>query len=434
MTIPDAAKPLDFIEKYKTLLSKITDAPEEFQEAAALFLLSTAIGRNWVFRSVSDTPIFDVNSQFKGKLLNLWFIIIGKSRITRKTRVITNIESAVIQALGQNRILSEDYTPESLIAAMAKKSTSFITGEHIVVCCWIRDEIGGFFQQLKKRESYMSTTDSLLSKIYDGTTYTRETTGRGREIIPNPYLTCFLASTTHLPTLFTEGQIEFGFLNRFIFIVGKRTERKPLRGNPLDEEEKHIVQEILIFLRLLNDRKTISLIEMSSEAKQIYDHFEETTEDRILKEELGIKEGYCAQLPNIVVRLACIYRISRIPEKELQDCAVQTLFVEKQDVERAITYANKAWEWFAEVIDTMQTTEKVKGQKLRDQVKNGILEFLEDGSEKNINQMVGHIQSYIKVAPATIYNAISELIRERRIEKVKQGFYRIQKEGPCHDQ
>jgi hypothetical protein len=108
--------------------------------------------------------------------------------------------------------------------------------------------------------------------------------------------------------------------------------------------------------------------------------------------------------------------------------------VEKQDVKRAITYANKAWEWFAEVIGTMQTTEKVKGQKLRDQIKNGILEFLEDGSEKNINQMVGQIQSYIKVAPATIYNAISELIRERRIEKVKQGFYRIQKEGPCHDQ
>lgn len=77
------------------MFSRITDAPKKFQEAAAIFLISTMVQRNWIFKSLPDTPIFNGTNTPKGKLLNVWFVILGKSRITRKTHVISNIESAI---------------------------------------------------------------------------------------------------------------------------------------------------------------------------------------------------------------------------------------------------------------------------------------------------------------------------------------------------
>jgi hypothetical protein len=416
----------DYVTKYVEILSKITDASEDFQEAAMLFGISTVLGRNWVFNSLPDKSVFKQESASKGKLLNLWFIILGKSRVSRKTSgVQKHIQDLLDAVMGNTFALTKLFTPEYLIKEMAAK-TKESSGIKVTHCYWMKDEVAGFFKLVKKRESYMADIDDVLSSIYDGTTTTRGTIGREKETVENPYLTCFHASTDFLPTFFDELQIRLGFLNRFIFVMGKRQDRMELRTQELVETEKQSILEIKEFLKELFAKKTLTTMEMSNEAKQKYDLFEKEMENKIETEDLEIKEGYCGQLPNLVVRLSCIYRISRMSIEEVKNHWTPTLVVEKQDVERAILYAMKAWGWFEQVIEIMKASDKQKKAVFpKTLAKEAIINFLKDGSEKNSNKIVECAIQAGGGKQATVYNALKELEEEAKIEKARQGYYRL---------
>jgi len=111
-------------------------------------------------------------------------------------------------------------------------------------------------------------------------------------------------------------------------------------GNcPIDPDEVKLKTEIENFLKAINQRKDQVHLEMTPEAKELYDVYESIVEDKIQKGQLGIREGYMGQLPNLAVRLACIYRISRLSIQEIQNPTLSPLIVEKVDIEKAITYA-----------------------------------------------------------------------------------------------
>ncbi len=426
-TISENSEPKkkDYIDKYIAILSKITDASEDFQEAAMLFMISTLVGRNWVFNSIPDKSVFKEESASKGKLLNLWFIIMGKSRVSRKTSgVQKHVQDLLDAIIGNTYALTKTFTPEFLVKEMAAK-TKEDSGNKVTHCYWMKDEVAGFFKLVKKRESYMSDIDDVLSSIYDGTTTTRGTIGREKETVENPYLTCFHASTNYLPTYFDESQFRLGFLNRFIFVMGKRQDRKELRTQELTQEEKQDIQEIKDFLKQLSAKKTLTIMEMTAEAKLRYDSFEKEIESRIDSEELETKEGYYGQLPNLVVRISCIYRINRLSIAELNQDTPK-LFVEKQDVERAMDYALKAYGWFEAVIDIMKENEKQKKTTLpREVAKNALLEFLADRSEKHVNKMIEFAIQASGAKQATVYSALKELEEEGKVERVRQGYYRL---------
>lgn len=410
----------DFITTYMELLSRITDAPQEFQEAAALFLLSTIVGRKWIFQSLPETSIFRADkTRNLGRPLNVWFVLLGQSRITRKsTGVVRHVEDLVKEVLGERPLLSKAFTPEYMVKEMSGKTSGDETN-----CIWISDEIAGFFEKLRKRGSYMTSADAVLSTIYDGSTYTTGTIEREREIVRSPYLTLFLSSTNYLPTLFDELHIRLGFLNRFIYVIGERKERKPLRTEPLTEEEKKEVEEIVAFLEALAERTSVTMMKMTNEAKQLYDSFEEEIERRIVEEDLGIKEGYCGQLPNLVARLASLYRISRMTTEEIRNYSSPILIVEKKDVERAIDYTQKAWNWFEKTIEIMLSNEPAKLRE-KERSKIAILEYLADGADKHVIRMQQYVTRRAGASPATFYNALKEL-RKTKVEQTRRGFYRL---------
>ena len=419
----------DFVGKYVRFLSGITDAPREFQESAALFLISTAVGRKWLFRSVPDTSIFGEVPKDTGKLLNLWFILIGKSRITRKTSgVVKHVIDISEMVFGRQVMLTEAFTPESLIKQMSEKFVPSARPSFEIVSCWISDEIAWFYQHLKKRDSYMASADAFLSKIHNGSTYSRGTIGRGKETVWTPYLTCLLASTDYLPTLFDELQIRLGFMNRFIYVVGERKERKPLRTEPLTEEEKREAREIERFLKALAGKTSVTILKMTSEAKQLYDSFEEEIENLIETEGLGIKEGYYGNLPNLAVRLASLHRISRMTPEEIRTYSNPILTVEKQDVEKAIDYAWKVWDWFEKVIEIMLTKPTLRTRKLLDQAKESILNLLADKELRSGTNIVESTVRAIGCGPATAHNARRRLEYERKICSPKYGFYKLKED------
>lgn len=341
----------DFVTEYKMLMTNVTDAPDEFIEAAALFLISTAVGRNFQFMSLPDTPIFKQSldpMQTSGRLLNLWFVLIGRSRITRKSTVISRC-TELIEIVDEELILPTDFTPQALIKVMSEKMRNNETK-----CVWIHDEISGFFEQLK-RSDFMVATDAILSKIYDGSAYVRSTIGRGREAIVNPYLTVLVASTEYLPTLFDEVRLRQGFLNRFIYVLGRRKRRLNLRSSLApDEEEK--ARELYKWIMAIYNREDIVFMNFDATAKKIYDEFEERIENDIEKKDLGIQEGYYGNLPNFVIKLSCIFRLSRMTADEIVAYDRPILTVNAQDVRRAIAYVWRAWDWFNEVVKMMKTT------------------------------------------------------------------------------
>jgi len=409
----------DFISRYVKLLSNITDAPEEFQEAAALFLVSAMAGRRWTYRSIPETSIFGDRSEDFGKPLNLWFVLLGKSRIARKsTGVVRHVEDLVKDILGERFLLSKSFTPEFLVKEMAEKTSADETH-----CIWISDEIAGFFQQLRKRGSYMTSADALLSTIYDGNTYSRGTIRREKEVVPNPYLVCLLASTDYLPTLFDELHIRLGFLNRFINVLGVRKERKPLRTSPLDEDERREAEYIRRYLNALAERGSLTVIVMDEHAKKLYDLFEERIEERIEKEDLDIREGYYGNLPNLVIRLSCLYRLSRMTPDEIRSYQEPTLAVQKQDVERAIDYSWKAWSWFENVIEIMQTSSS-KTAKLG-LAKEFMIDSLKERGLMRGRSMCMITAKQIGCSIATAYNARKDLKEERRICQPKFGYVKI---------
>jgi len=418
----------DFVKRYVRLLSQFTDAPEEFQEAAALFLLSTGVGRKWVFRSMPEATIFGKSSEPSGKPLNLWFTLIGRSRVTRKsTGVLKHVEEAAKDAFGEDRFLSRAFTPEFLIKEMQTKTIQTAAGPE-TPCVWIRDEIAGFFAQLKKKDSYLTNTDALLSTIYDGSSYSSGTIGREKEAVPSPYLTCFLASTDYLPTLFDSLQLRLGFLNRFIFVIGDRKERKALRTDPITEDEKKEAKEIENFLKALAKRSILTMLEMSTEAKRIYDSFEEDIERRISSENLDSREGYIGQLPNLVARLMCLYRISRMTLDELNECT-SVVCIDREDVEKAIQYAQRTWDWFEEVAEIMFGSHG-KETMQEHVVDSAVVKLLEDGKQKHIKEIIDGLNKVnINVCQATVYNRLRRLKQDRKVASSRFGFYEIIREN-----
>lgn len=408
------------------LLSRVTDAYEGFLEACGLFLLSLATGRKWIFRSLPDTSVFGEKDGKTGRFLNLWFVLLGPSRLGRKSTVIRHVKELSEKVFGIQCILTESFTPESLIAQMSKMSLHSVTGRLETVCCWISDEIAWFFQHLKKRDSYMASADSFLSKIYDGSTYSRGTIGRGKETVWNPYLVCLLASTDYLPTLFDELQIRLGFMNRFIFISSERLERKSLRTEPLTEEEKKEAREIEDYLDTLAKRISVTTLEMSNEAKAVYDSFEEEIETRIASEKLGVLEGYCGNLPNLLVRLSCLYRISRMTTEEIESYSKPVLIVEKQDVERAISYAWKAWTWFEKVVQIMRkpsTRESTRGN-LTTKGREMVIQLLKEGPKKREHLLPHTRKAGIK--DTLLDNVIlPSLLKDNTIKRDKFAWYSL---------
>jgi hypothetical protein len=413
----------DFVTKYVEILARITDAPNEYQEAGMLFLLSTAVGRNWTFKSIPDAGIFNEQKGSKGKLLNLWFIILGKSRISRKSSgVLKHIQDLLNAISLSDTELTKSFTPEFLIKEMATK-TKDKAGVEVTECYWIKDEVAGFFKRLKKPNSYIMDLDDQLSSIYDGTTVSRGTIGREKEIVVNPYLTCFLASTDFLPTLFDELQVRLGFLNRFIYVFGTKRSRKELRTNDLNDVEKRRINEIKAFLYALSNVDEAISMEMTEDAKEVYNSFEGSIDSKIEKEKLDLKEGYCGQLPNLVARLSCLFRISRLEIADIGKLKT-TVKVEKQDVKRAMQYSNKAWSWFEQTLEMMQSSSDKKLPAI-EQAKQTILELLEDRKEHHYREIIRYVDECVGVKSANTYKAINSLVDEGKIVKTKPGYYRL---------
>ena len=183
----------------------------------------------------------------------------------------------------------------------------------------------------------MRLRSSILSRIFDGRDYTRTTQKRGKERVKHPYFTIFACSTESLPQTFSETLFRQGFLNRPIFQYIRKASWSPDRNRGLSDEEKQLLAECKEYLKTLNESNPISLI-FSDDAKRMVDDYDKEIMERIDAENLGIREGYVGNLPNLLQRLSGLYCVNRHTIQEIRTSIA--IVIGKEDVEDARNYIN----------------------------------------------------------------------------------------------
>ena len=396
----------NFIDEYISLLNSITDAPHAFKKATALYLMSTAVGRRITLLSLPETRFFEAGLGVSGKLLNLWFVLIGKTRISRKSTVVGRAEE-FIREIDSSVVLPQDFTPQSLISNLKDKTENDETR-----ATWIHDEVSGFFELLNKGD-YMVSVDAVLSRIYDGRSYYRSTITRGDENVLNPYLTILVASTDSLPSLFSETMIRQGFLNRFIYAVGTREDYRPI-GQHIDASTRSRAQKILTWLRTVRNSQTAITIVMSREATELFEEYELEVERKIQSGELDIEEGYQGNLPNMLSRFAALHRLARMAGEDIDTFNSIFLIIEKRDMEWAINYANECWENFKKVIVMMKTYATSRVSNTDERVIERVFTIIRDHTPISRS----HLYRRASLTSSKLEEVISTLITQDRINMV----------------
>ncbi len=322
----------DFIGKWVELLDKFTDANRELKEAAGLFALSSLVGHKAIIPCPSSSrPFSEVEEGTgtkMGKRLNLWFLIIGRSRWSRKTTVANLTRDFLSATLGHNYLLTTVSTPEALIDELAENTTSF--GCHKA---WIIDEFAIILEA--RRKDYMAEFEGILQKLYDGDTFSRRTRSRGRVTVKDPYFTVFACTTPYSieKRLLDESMFVHGFLNRFLIIWDEGTRNPIPIGEHLKQsitDYRDIVEELIRSGRLYTSTSSVITLGVSSEVLKLLSEIEARAEERGKDDE--IINLYLGNMTDFLLKLSGLYRLSRLKPSDLSG---RIVVVEEEDFKRA---------------------------------------------------------------------------------------------------
>ncbi len=235
-----------------------TDAPEVFLEFAGLTLVSTIVGWKYYFPLVSGSlPILKAivrmqgSSKLRGGIpvcedlkrvnddvhtlgrqLNIWCIYFGRSRLERKTTIVSFVEKTLKSAINPELVLPHASTPEALRDNLSESSSKY----GFAHAFWGLDEASILLEGMAKKD-YMATMGGILSKLWDGSDLRMSTVGRGEVIIHSPYVTALFGTTLDTLAPYTNRHELFsqGFFNRFLFVYGERENYKCTIVNPMDK-------------------------------------------------------------------------------------------------------------------------------------------------------------------------------------------------------
>lgn len=408
----------DFVTIYTGFKKRVTDAPIEFHEPVALFLISTFAGRRWIMLTTPDLRYFAKNDDaIGGKYLNIWIILLGKSRITRKTSGVVKDVEDIIDNIKPEIKLPTIATPQFLASKLAEMSDSYETH-----ATWVNDECSLFFDLLYEVRSYMVGTDAFLSKIYDGRTFVGGTISRKEERIPNPYLTMLLASVLQTARSFRDAGLRQGFLNRPIYVVGKSKNRRSVQTRQLKSEEKDIVRYILDYLQALSEYPEVVIVKTDNDAKKLLDTYTEKIESYIAEHELDLSESYIANIPDLMLKISALYRLSRLTPKEIREYERPFLQVEYQDMERAQVFVEKCRKWFKGMLDLRAKYTETTGEKDRKVWRSKIVAIVSDRKNWSENRWVTRttIRSHVYIKLTTFLEIMRELVDEGVLERATQ--------------
>lgn len=354
---------MDLIDLYIEYGHESTDAPTIYHKALGYFVVSSLLGR-FVKIITSYSPT--------GLAPNLWVLLIGPSRIARKTTAM-RLAVNVVKVVEPNLVMPASFTPEALYEMFNNMSS----GDAVV---WVKDELGGFFKTLEKR--YMYGVREILSSIYTGHGEVRKLRNLTLRIPDNLYVTAVGTMPTPPHEYLSEEDFEGGFMNRWILAYATRREyRLPLLHQSIKAETlfKEIVQTIKEYENAL-----LSLTPVLSPTKEAIDKLEEY--DREVDHQLEIMEQtspaslfkmYYAETPTLLMKMSVLRRLAR---GDYDPSGIITIGLE--DVSKALDDLRLFVDGARQVIDDVQSSPKAKPVVTEEKALERIVSYISSKREQ----------------------------------------------------
>lgn len=206
-----------FVEEYVQYGAKASDAAAQYHQAGAFVILSSAIASH-----------VNLPTSHGIMPLNLWFMILADTTLTRKSTSMEMATSIIEETPGlADAILATDGSLEGLFAALTTRA-----GRASV---FKRDEVAGFLEAMRKRD-YLAGLAEALAALYDGTTQKR-ILRKETFLIHKPRLIFYTAGIrSKISDTLSHSYVESGFLPRFVLITADGTvDRIRPEGPPSDE-------------------------------------------------------------------------------------------------------------------------------------------------------------------------------------------------------
>ncbi len=285
----DLIPPGSLLYDYVDYATQQTDAPQIFHLAVGLSVISAVVGnRIWIM------------SWGQRIYPSMWNLILAPSGFYRKTTSM-RIGIGVLQNVVPMEILASEFTPEALHEKLSCHSTG-------IVPIW---EFGAFLKSLDKE--YNSGCKELLTELFD-CGFRRRQTRKFTGDITNASVSIIAGSTlSWIVDRITKGDIESGFLCRFIFWPATTK-----------LEDKGILTEPPLYMldSLKNRLWKILGVEgeaiLNGEVKAIYQEWvkkhEREIDDNQLPQQL---HGFYTRLSTYVLKIALLYELSMSQRKEV---------------------------------------------------------------------------------------------------------------------
>jgi len=325
---------VDLIDQYVQYASESCDAPTIFHLATSYWIASTLVGR-FVRIVTSYAP--------KGLMPNLWVLLIGPSRIVRKTTAM-NLAEDIVENVDSKLLMPASFTPEALYEL-------FNTLNEGDAVAWVKDEMGGFFKMLDKK--YMLGVREILSSLYVGRGEVRKLRNLTLRIPRGLYVTVLGNLPTPPRIYITEEDFLGGFMNRFILAYATERERTiPMmhRNERLLAERSNIINEYASLIKMFS---SIAPVSASSEALDLLVKYDNDVEQEIKRLEKDnpttLWKNYVAETPFLLLKMSTLRRLVRRPYP------TAIVVIEREDVEKALNDLKMFMESAKKVVEDVET-------------------------------------------------------------------------------
>jgi hypothetical protein len=339
-----------FVYQYIEYAKNLTDAPHEYHEAAALFMLSAA---TYGLRlKLAQHP--------SGLRTNIYMMLHGPTYISRKSTA-SDLAEEMLRKAVPGCILPNDFSPQGLQEEVAAR-----VGIPAVI---FEDEFQPVIEKMLKSQFMIGLKGFLLTMYKKSDhSYARTAKGTGkkkeRDLVEiHGGHVCLLGNvTTTIGDQFGKNDMADGFLGRFAMVAPtSKPPRLAIDEQPdpatYTKELNNLIQKLSgIYQACQNIRDDDSNVRIDKRSLKILDRFQADTEALKIKDEMVY--NMVQRSGDLVLKLAMIIAAGRMDPAKLRWVKISS-----QDAKDAVEIAKRWSQWaktFGETIgdDMMETNIK----------------------------------------------------------------------------
>ena len=280
LDVDSLVPPRGWLRSYLEWGMEVTDAPPIFHLATGLTTLATAIGdRLWI--EAWGMRVYP----------NLWSVLVAPTGFYRKSTCM-GLGLDLLRRVDIGLIYPNKFTEEKLLAIIAERPRGVVP----------IDEFGSFLSALGR--DYLSGLKEVLTELYGNKPYLRETM-KGSSRIDSHSVSILAGSTIEwLRGRAQAGDLEAGFLPRFLFWRGEeKLPRKGWTNHQFSAMQEELVESLKVFT-------TVEPLPVLPDdgVREAFDAWNAKHEDEVDGQQLpGCLRGFYTRLATYVLKFAVIY-------------------------------------------------------------------------------------------------------------------------------